>query len=157
MESIRIQRSYLEHLKSPNFNIITSIKSFNFSSLYTTILHKNSQVVSVLQIRIFGILKLYCGYKYTRHCMINGIWGDRLTFAYLRMSTLITKASTLKMTLLRCLSFWQATFLWFLQERCSSRQSTIQWPEVFKTNMTISISIFLNSDIPSSLAYGIFK
>ena len=24
-------------------------------------------------------LKLYCGYKYTRHCMINRVWGLKTT------------------------------------------------------------------------------
>ena len=30
-------KELLDHLKSPNFNLITNIKSFNFSTLYTTI------------------------------------------------------------------------------------------------------------------------
>ena len=30
----------LDHLKSPNFNLITNIKSFDFSTLYTTIPHQ---------------------------------------------------------------------------------------------------------------------
>ena len=33
-------KELLEHLKSPNFNVITSIKSFDFSPLYTTIPHQ---------------------------------------------------------------------------------------------------------------------
>ena len=36
--SSRIKKKLLDHLiKSPNFNLITSIKSFDFSTLYTTI------------------------------------------------------------------------------------------------------------------------
>ena len=37
--SSKIQKELLEHLKSPNFNNITSIKSFDFSTLYTIIPH----------------------------------------------------------------------------------------------------------------------
>ena len=33
-------KELLEHLQSPNFNHITSIKSFDFSTLYTTIPHQ---------------------------------------------------------------------------------------------------------------------
>ena len=33
-------KELLDHLKSPNFNLITNIKSFDFSTLYTTIPHK---------------------------------------------------------------------------------------------------------------------
>ena len=33
-------KELLDHLKSPNFNLITNIKSFDFSTLYTTIPHQ---------------------------------------------------------------------------------------------------------------------
>ena len=36
---LKNSKELLEHLKSPNFNHITSIKSFDFSTLYTTIPH----------------------------------------------------------------------------------------------------------------------
>ena len=36
---LKNSKELLEHLKSPNFNNITSIKSFDFSTLYTTISH----------------------------------------------------------------------------------------------------------------------
>ena len=36
---LKNSKELLEHLKSPNFNHITSIKSFDFSILYTTIAH----------------------------------------------------------------------------------------------------------------------
>ena len=35
-----LNNSLLVHLKSPNFNLITNIKSFDFSTLYTTIPHQ---------------------------------------------------------------------------------------------------------------------
>ena len=34
---LKISKELLDHLKSPNFNLITNIKSFDFSTLYTTI------------------------------------------------------------------------------------------------------------------------
>ena len=33
-------KELLEHLKSPTFNHVTSIKSFDFSTLYTTVSHQ---------------------------------------------------------------------------------------------------------------------
>ena len=36
----RFSKELLDHLKSPNFNLITNIKSFDFSTLYTTIPHQ---------------------------------------------------------------------------------------------------------------------
>ena len=38
--SSKIQKKLLDHLKSLNFNLITNIKSFDFSTLYTTIPHQ---------------------------------------------------------------------------------------------------------------------
>ena len=38
---LKNSKELLDNLKSPNFNLITNIKSFDFSTLYTTIPHKN--------------------------------------------------------------------------------------------------------------------
>ena len=38
---LKNSKELLEHLKSPTFNRVTSIKSFDFSTLYTTIPHQN--------------------------------------------------------------------------------------------------------------------
>ena len=37
---LKNSKELLDHLKSPNFNLITNIKSFDFSTLYTTISHQ---------------------------------------------------------------------------------------------------------------------
>ena len=37
---LKNSKELLDHLKSPNFNLITDIKSFDFSTLYTTIPHQ---------------------------------------------------------------------------------------------------------------------
>ena len=59
---LKNSKELLEHLKSPNFNHITSIKSFDFSTLYTTIPHDKlkSRLASI--IRNSFIFKN--GYKY---------------------------------------------------------------------------------------------
>ena len=54
---LKNSKELLEHLKSPNFNHMTSIKSFDFSTLYTTIPHDKlkSRLASI--IRNFFIFK----------------------------------------------------------------------------------------------------
>ena len=37
---LKNSKELLDHLKSPNFSLITNIKSFDFSTLYTTIPHQ---------------------------------------------------------------------------------------------------------------------
>ena len=37
---LKNSKELLDHLQSPNFNLITNIKSFDFSTLYTTIPHQ---------------------------------------------------------------------------------------------------------------------
>ena len=47
---LKNSKELLDHLKSPNFNLITNIKSFNFSTLYTTIPHQKlkSRLASII-------------------------------------------------------------------------------------------------------------
>ena len=55
----------LEHLKSPTFSHVTSIKSFDFSTLYTTIPHQKLQDKITSIIRSAFIFKNgNRGYKY---------------------------------------------------------------------------------------------
>ena len=48
---LKNSKELLEHLKSPNFNNITSIKSFDFSTLFTTIPHDKlkSRLASIIR------------------------------------------------------------------------------------------------------------
>ena len=48
---LKNSKELLEHLQSPNFNHITSIKSFDFSTLYTTIPHQKlkSRLATIIQ------------------------------------------------------------------------------------------------------------
>ena len=52
---LKNSKELLEHLKSPNFNNITSIKSFDFSTLYTTIPHDKlkSRLASIIRNSMF--------------------------------------------------------------------------------------------------------
>ena len=52
---LKNSKELLEHLKSPNFNHIASIKSFDFSTLYTTIPHDKlkSRLASIIRNSIF--------------------------------------------------------------------------------------------------------
>ena len=48
---LKNSKELLDHLKSPNFNLITNIKSFDFSTLYTTIPHQKlkSRLATIIQ------------------------------------------------------------------------------------------------------------
>ena len=54
---LKNSKELLKHLQSPNFNHITSIKSFDFSTLYTTIPHQNLKSRLATIIRNFFIHK----------------------------------------------------------------------------------------------------
>ena len=86
---IKNSKELLEHLQSPNFNHITSIKSFDFSTLYTTIPHQK------LKSRLATII---------RNSFIHKNGNRRYKFLVLGRNlispknTQIRKTSTLKMT-----------------------------------------------------------
>ena len=65
---LKNSKELLEHLQSPNFNHITSIKSFNFSTLYTTIPHQK------LKSRLATII---------RNSFIHKNWNRRYKFLVL--------------------------------------------------------------------------
>ena len=50
---LKNSKELLDHLKSPNFNRITNIKSFDFSTLYTTIPHQKlkSRLATIIRKR----------------------------------------------------------------------------------------------------------
>ena len=62
-------KELLEHLQSPNFNHITSIKSFDLSTLYTTIPHQKlkSRLVNIIR-NSFIYKNGNCRYKFL-------VWG----------------------------------------------------------------------------------
>ena len=65
MRILKISKELLEHLQSPNFNHITCIKSFDFSTLYTTIPHQKLKIRLATIIRNSYIHKNgNCRYKF---------------------------------------------------------------------------------------------
>ena len=86
----------LDHLKSPN-NLITNIKSFGFSTLYTTIPHQELKNRLATLIRN-SFLHKNGNRRYTY--LVLGREGP-----YFVKDTLIRRTSTLKKTLSRCSSF----------------------------------------------------
>ena len=92
---LKNSKELLEHLRSPNFNHITSIKSFDFSILYIQLFLKNRQASIIRNSFIFrnGNRR----YKYL-------FWGHEEAYFVKEHSD--SKTSTLNMTSSRCLSFW---------------------------------------------------
>ena len=94
---LKNSKELLERLKSPNFNHITSIKSFGFSTFFTTIPHDK------LKSRLASIIR-------NSFIFINGNRRHKyLVFgheeAYFVKEHSESKTTTLKMTSSRCLSF----------------------------------------------------
>ena len=73
---LKNSKELLEHLKSPNFNHITSIKSFDFSTLYTTIPHDK------LKSRLASIIRNSFNFKNRRYKYLvlvtkkHTLWGQ---------------------------------------------------------------------------------
>ena len=70
---LKNSKEYLEHHQSPNFNHITSIKSFDFSTLYTTIPHQK------LKSRLATIILLFTK-KWKSQIQISGFRSRRTLF-----------------------------------------------------------------------------
>ena len=88
-------KELLEHLQSPNFNHITNIKSFDFSTLYTTIPHQK------LKSRLAAIIRNSFIHKKMGIAYTN-FWFCVAKDSILSRNTQIRKTSTLKMTSLTC-------------------------------------------------------
>ena len=72
---LKNSKELLEHLQSPNFNHITSIKSFDFSTLYTTIPHQK------LKSRLATIIpELFYSQKWESQIQISGFRSRRTLF-----------------------------------------------------------------------------
>ena len=87
---IKNSKELLEHLKSPNLNHITSIKSFAFSTLYTTIPH--DKLKSRLASIIWNSFIFKNGNRRYKYLVLG---HDE---AYFLKEHLTPKTSTLKMT-----------------------------------------------------------
>ena len=91
-------KELLERLKSPNFNNITSIKSFDFSTLYTTIPHDK------LKSRLASIIRNSFMFKNGNRRYKYLVLGHEESYFVNEHSD--SNTSTLKMTSSRCSSFW---------------------------------------------------
>ena len=91
-------KELLEHFKSPNFNHITSITSFDFSYLYITIPHGKLKSRLSRIIRNSFIVKTVT--------TDTNIWDWVTKVNILWRNTLFPKASTLKTTSSRSLRFF---------------------------------------------------
>ena len=91
---LKSSKELLEHLQSPNFKHITSIKSFDFSTLYTTIPHQK------LKSRLATIIRNSFIHKNGNLIQISGFRSQRTLF--FSRNTQIRKTSTLKITSLTC-------------------------------------------------------
>ena len=91
---LKNSKELLEHLKSPNFNLNTSIKPFNFSTLYTAIPHQKlkNRLATITQ-NSFIHKNGYQRYKN----LVLGREGPNFVFKHSDLKT-----STLKITLLTC-------------------------------------------------------
>ena len=98
---LKNSKELLEHLKSPNFNNITSIKSFDFSTLYTTIPHDK------LKSRLASIIRNSFMFKNGNRRYKYLVLGHEESYFVKEHSDSKHKyICTLKMTSSRCLSFW---------------------------------------------------
>ena len=122
-------KELLEHLKTPTSNHVTSIKSFDFSTLYTTIPHQKLKNRLTIIIRNSFIFKNgNCRYKYSVKTYFVKEHSDSIK-------------STLKMTSSRCLSFLSTMFSCSLPEKSFSRQSALQWVRIVSLSPSTSFCI----------------
>ena len=85
---LKNSKELLDHLKYPNFNLITNIKSFDFSTLYTTIPHQK------LKSRLASIIRNSFLHK-KKWKSEKQIFGFRSRGSLFCKGTLIRRASTL--------------------------------------------------------------
>ena len=71
---LKNSKELLEHLKSPTFNHVTSIKSFDFSTLYATIPHQK------LKVRLTSIIRNAFIFKNGNRRYKYLVWGHEETY-----------------------------------------------------------------------------
>ena len=107
---LKNSKELLEHHKSQTFNHVSSIKSFEFSTLYKTIHCQKLKDTLTNIIRNAFIFKTVDTRRYKYLVFVH-------EETFLWRSTLILKTCTLKLTSSRCLSFLLTIFSWFLPEK----------------------------------------
>ena len=117
---LKNSKELLESLKSPTFSQIYSIKTYDFTTLYTTIPHDK------LKNRLFGIIDSCFfnknGKRKYSYLVVN---HSRMYFVIHATPTPCT--STLKLTLKRCWGSSLTTYLQSLVIKFSNRQLESPW------------------------------
>ena len=120
---LKNSKELLEHLKSPTFNRVTSIKSFDFSTLYTTIPHQK------LKDRLTSIIRNAFIFKNGNRRYKYLVLGHEETYFVKEHSDSKSKYSEDDIIKMLEFSSWQY-FRGFLPEKSSSRQSAFQWVRI---------------------------
>ena len=115
-------KELLEHLKSPAFNRVTSIKSLDFSTLYTTIPNQklNERLTSIIR-NTFIFKNGNRRYKYL-------VLGHAETYVVNEHSDSKSKYS--EDDIIKMLEFLVDNIFVVLPEKSSSRQSAFQWVRI---------------------------
>ena len=118
---LKSSKELLEHLKSQNFNHITSIKSFDFSTLYTTIPHDK------LKRRLASIVRNSFIFKNGNRRYKYLVLGHEEANFVKEHSDSKNKNS--EDDIIRMLEFLVDSIFVFLREKFSSR-SIFQWEQI---------------------------
>ena len=118
---LKNSKELLEHLKSPNFNNITSIKSFDFSTLYTTIPHDKlkSRLASIIR-NSFMFKNGNRRYKYLVLSHEESYFVKEHSYSKHKYS---------EDDIIKMLEFLVDNIFVFLRETFSSRSSVFQWEQ----------------------------
>ena len=120
---LKNSKELLEHLKSPTFNRVTSIKSFDFSTLYTTIPHQK------LKDRLTSIIRNAFIFKNGNRRYKYLVLGHEETYFVKEHSDSKSKYS--EDDIIKMLEFLvDNIFVVFCRKRSSSRQSAFQWVRI---------------------------
>ena len=116
---LKNSKELLEHLKSQTFNHVTSIKSFNFSTLYTTIPHQK------LTERLASIIRNALIFNNGNRRYKYLVLGHEETYFVKEHSDSKNKYS--EDNIIKMLEFLVDNIFVFLPKKSSSRQSAFQW------------------------------
>ena len=119
---LKNSKELLEHLKSPAFNHVTSIKSFDFSTLYTTIPHQK------LKERLTSIIRNAFIFKNGNRRYKYLVLGHEETYFVKEHSDSKNKYS--EDDIIKMLEFLVDNIFVVLPEKSSSRQSAFQWVRI---------------------------
>ena len=139
---IKNSKELLEHLKSPNFNHVTSIKSFDFSTLYTTIPHQK------LKDRLTSIIRNAFIFKNGNRRYKYLVLGHEET--YFVKEHFDSKNKYSEDDIIKMLEFLVDNIFVVLPEKSSSRQSEFRWVRIVPRFSPTSFCIH-TKQIPYSL------